>query len=268
MRGQLLGAQKKNLATGFSTAHSSHSAQRAHTGFIYQCELVRQTEEQFKMKAQRTIGAKAVLAARMDQSRTYPDGSYGSRLRGEIEKRLDKLAEPPPSKVIKALPIPQENSKKRRGGRKARKAKEAHAQTELRKLQNRMKFGEAEEEIGAYDETSGLGMIGSASGRVRVSAGEAKSKAKMSKANKNRLAALRASSGSGASAGSSGISSSLVFTPVQGLELVDPAAQRAKQQAALDAAKPGWFGEGRFSVIPGKKGTDSKPGGASEVLGK
>lgn len=49
--------------------------------------------------------------------------------------------------------------------------------TELRKLQNRMAFGEAEEETGAYDETRGMGMIGnSTSGRVRANAGEAKSK--------------------------------------------------------------------------------------------
>lgn len=59
---------------------------------------------------------------------------------------------------------------------RARKAKEAYAQTELRKLQNRMAFGEAEEEVGAFDETKGLGMIGVASGKVRAGMGEAKSK--------------------------------------------------------------------------------------------
>lgn len=48
--------------------------------------------------------------------------------------------------------------------------------TELRKLQNRMKFGEAEEETGAYDETKGLGMIGTSSGKVRAGAGEDRSK--------------------------------------------------------------------------------------------
>ena len=58
---------------------------------------------------------------------------------------------------------------------RARKAKEAYAQTELRKLQNRMAFGEAEEEVGAFDETKGLGMIGISSGKVRVGNGEAKS---------------------------------------------------------------------------------------------
>jgi hypothetical protein len=59
---------------------------------------------------------------------------------------------------------------------RARKAKEAHAATELRKLQNRMAFGEAEAEVGAYGETKGLGMIGVATGKVRAGMGDAKSK--------------------------------------------------------------------------------------------
>jgi U4/U6 small nuclear ribonucleoprotein PRP31 len=60
--------------------------------------------------------------------------------------------------------------------RRARKQKEAYVQTELRKLQNRMEFGKAEEEIGMDDETVGLGMIGSASGRVRAENVDARSK--------------------------------------------------------------------------------------------
>lgn len=126
-------------------------------------------------------------------------GSYGEQLRDKIEKHIDRLAAPPPGKIVKALPIPNDGPKKRRGGKRsvipsyiilyvglfelietcgrvirARKAKEAYAQTELRKLQNRMAFGEAEEEIGAFDQTKGLGMIGS--GKVRAGMGEAKSR--------------------------------------------------------------------------------------------
>lgn len=41
-------------------------------------------------------------------------------------------------------------------------------------MQNRLEFGKAEEEVGAFDETVGLGMIGS--GKVR--AGEADSKSR------------------------------------------------------------------------------------------
>lgn len=97
-------------------------------------------------------------------------------MQDELEKRLEKLAEPPPAKVTKALPVPVEGSKKRRGGKRARKAKEAYAMTELRKLQNRMAFGQEEEETGAYDETRGLGMAGSSSGKLRQLAGESRSK--------------------------------------------------------------------------------------------
>jgi U4/U6 small nuclear ribonucleoprotein PRP31 len=39
-----------------------------------------------------------------------------------------------------------------------------------------MAFGEAEEEVGAFDETKGLGMIGSSTGKIRAGMGEAKSR--------------------------------------------------------------------------------------------
>jgi U4/U6 small nuclear ribonucleoprotein PRP31 len=117
---------------------------------------------------------------------------------------------------------------------RARKAKEAFAQTELRKLQNRVAFGEAEVEVGAFDQTKGMGMVGSASGKVRGNSGDAKTRgtddytfscinsdahaelAKMSKANKLRTAALtRAAQNS--SSQTSGTATSLVFTPAQGM---------------------------------------------------
>jgi U4/U6 small nuclear ribonucleoprotein PRP31 len=188
---QLLGAQKK-ITAGFSTA-----TQRRNTGFVFQSELVQQTPPDYRSKVQRTVGAKVVLAARMDLERSRRDGLYGEELREKIEKHIDRLAAPPPSKVTKALPIPNDGPKKRRGGKRwvvhsasfllwltnysifiisARKAKEAYAQTELRKLQNRMVFGEAEEEVGAFDQTKGLGMIGVGTGKVRAGMGEAKSR--------------------------------------------------------------------------------------------
>lgn len=39
-----------------------------------------------------------------------------------------------------------------------------------------MAFGEAEAEVGAFDQTKGLGMIGAGTGRVRAGLGEAKSR--------------------------------------------------------------------------------------------
>ncbi|KAF9246927.1 hypothetical protein BU15DRAFT_84523 [Melanogaster broomeanus] len=241
----LLGAQKK-LALGFSS-----TTQRRHTGFVFQSDLVQQTPPEYQLKVQRTVGAKSVLAARMDLERTRRDGSYGEDLREKIEKHIDRLAAPPPAKITKALPIPNDGPKKRRGGKRARKAKEAYAQTELRKLQNRMAFGEAEEEVGAFDQTKGLGMIGVGTGKVRAGMGEAKSRAKMSKANKLRTAVLTRAAQSG-SVSQSGTATSLTVTPVQGFELTNrsAAAQRVKE------ANERWFASGSFSFV-GQKGTGS-----------
>ncbi|KAI0068909.1 Nop domain-containing protein [Artomyces pyxidatus] len=236
----LLGAQRK-IAAGFSSA-----TQRRHTGFVYQSELVQQTPAEYQLKLQRTVGAKSVLAARMDLERSRRNGSYGEELREKIEKHLDRLTAPPPSKVTKALPTPGDGPKKRRGGKRARKAKEAFAQTELRKLSNRMAFGEQEEEVGAFDQTKGLGMIGGSTGKVRANMGEAKTKAKMSKANRLRTAALNRAA---QSAQTSGTASSLIVTPVQGFELTNrAAAQRVKE------ANDRWFAGGTFSFV-GQKGS-------------
>ncbi|KZP24517.1 Nop domain-containing protein [Athelia psychrophila] len=241
----LLGAQKK-ITAGFSTA-----TQGRHTGFVFQSELIQQTPSDYQMKVQRTVGAKAVLAARMDLERSRRDGTYGEGLRDKIEKHIDRLAAPPPSKVTKALPIPGDGPKKRRGGKRARKAKEAYAQTELRKLQNRMVFGEVEEEVGAFDQTKGMGMIGVGTGKVRAGMGEAKSRAKMSKANKTRTAALARAAASQGVGGTqtSGTATSLSVTPSQGFELTNRAAsaQRVKE------ANERWFASGSFTFV-GQKG--------------
>ncbi|EKM80203.1 hypothetical protein AGABI1DRAFT_57745 [Agaricus bisporus var. burnettii JB137-S8] len=237
----LLGAQRK-ITAGFSTA-----TQRRHTGFIFQSDLVTQTPSEYQLKVQRTVGAKSVLAARMDLERQRRDGTYGETLRDKIEKHIDRLAAPPPAKVVKALPVPGDGPKKRRGGKRARKAKEAYAQTELRKLQNRMSFGDVEEEVGAFDQTKGLGMIGAGTGKVRAGMGDAKSRAKLSKANKLRTAAITRSA---QASQSSGTATSLSVTPAQGFELTNRAAmaQRVKE------ANEKWFGSGTFSFV-GQKGT-------------
>lgn len=46
-------------------------------------------------------------------------GSYGEQLRDKIEKHIDRLAAPPPGKIVKALPIPNDGPKKRRGGKRS-----------------------------------------------------------------------------------------------------------------------------------------------------
>lgn len=71
--------------------------------------------------------------------------------------------------------------------------------------------------------------------------------AKLSKTQRNKLANFKTSAPGTAT---SGLATSLAFTPVQGLELVDPARQRK-----VEEANSKWFAEGAFSVVR----KDSKP---------
>jgi len=61
---------------------------------------------------------RVTLAARIDRSRESMDGSVGRKLLEEVEKKIEKMQEPPPGKTVKALPIPDDGPKKRRGGRR------------------------------------------------------------------------------------------------------------------------------------------------------
>jgi U4/U6 small nuclear ribonucleoprotein PRP31 len=171
----LFGAMKKSLAN----SHLSVASQQRHTGFIYQSSIVQSAQPEDRRRAQRAVSAKVTLAARTDAAKGSRTGDYGRKVLVELQKKIEKMAEPPPNKISKALPIPQETNRKKRGGKRARAQKEAYATTELRKLQNRMEFGKAEEETGMDDETVGLGMIGSASGRVRGDQVDARSKGEL-----------------------------------------------------------------------------------------
>lgn len=92
-----------------------------------------------------------MLAARVDSCHESTDGHIGQMLREEIEKKLDKLQEPPPVKFVKPLPKPIDPGRKKRGGKRVRKMKERYAITEFRKHANRMNFADV-----SYIEHSGI----------------------------------------------------------------------------------------------------------------
>jgi U4/U6 small nuclear ribonucleoprotein PRP31 len=89
-----------------------------HAGFIFYSDVVTSVPQDLRSKAVKIISAKATLAARIDYSHTSSDGSQGKRMRAEIDAKMEKLQEAAPSKVIKALPVPDEGPKKRRGGKR------------------------------------------------------------------------------------------------------------------------------------------------------
>ena len=94
--------------------------------------------------------------------------------------------------------------------------KERLGQLQKTALMNRVQFGV--EEDTTSDGLLGVGMLtkGQQNGKVRVSSKEQKLLAE-----KNKKARTGASSGA-----SNGLASSLAFTPVQGIELVNPSANR------------------------------------------
>uniref|UniRef100_A0A803NUF2 Nop domain-containing protein n=1 Tax=Cannabis sativa TaxID=3483 RepID=A0A803NUF2_CANSA len=199
---QLLGAKKKNLA-GFSTATSQFRI-----GYIEQTEIFQTTPPPLKMRASRLLASKATLAARVDSIRGDPSGNTGRVLREEIRKKIEKWQEPPPAKQPKPLPVPDSEPKKKRGGRRLRKMKERYAVTDMRKLANRMQFGIPEESSLGDGLGEGYGMLGQAgSGKLRVSIGQNKLAAKVAKKFKEKQY--------GSSGATSGLTSSLAFTPVQ-----------------------------------------------------
>jgi U4/U6 small nuclear ribonucleoprotein PRP31 len=174
------------------------------------------------------LAAKCSLAARVDSFHQSADGSVGRLLKDDVEKKLDKLQEPPPVKQIKPLPAPIDQAKKKRGGKRVRKMKERYGVTELRKQANRMNFAEIGED--AYQEDLGfnMGQVGkSGTGRIRSAAIDEKTKVRISKQLQKNLQRQNVWGGSTSvkkQTTVSGISSSVAFTPLQGLEIVNPQA--------------------------------------------
>ncbi|KAG9232075.1 hypothetical protein BJ875DRAFT_443481 [Amylocarpus encephaloides] len=266
---------KKQSGTGFATNVGIRQQ-----GFLYHSPIIRGIPNDLKRQAMRIVSAKVVLAARVDRVHNSPDGSTGEELKAACLERLEKLTEPPPNKGQRALPAPDDKPARKRGGRRARKAKEATAMTDLRKAQNRMIFGKEEKEVGygTGEGTKGLGMIGQANeGRIRNLQVDQRTKAKLSAKNKGwggatpvagsasslrgfgqgpgsgidlRGKGLRAA-GVGSTVGvGAGTASSLAFTPVQGLELVDPKMQ-AEMSRKRKAEEDRWFKGGTFTQVGG-----------------
>jgi len=227
----LLGQQKKTLS-GFS----QHST-LPHTGFIYYSNIVQDLPPDIRRKASRLVASKCALAARVDSFHEYLDGTQGDFYLEEIEKKIDKLKEPPETKASKALPAPLEGPKKKRGGRRVRKLKERFAVTELRKQANRMNFGEIEEDVYQNDlgySRGNIGKGGTGSIGIRMAQIDERTKVRASQTLKRSLQKEQATFGGATTIKKhvSGTASSVAFTPLQGLEIVNPLAAEKRVDEA------------------------------------
>lgn len=115
------------------------------------------------------VASKATLAARADSYQNSSDFSVGASLKRALEDKLEKMQEPLKAKTKKALPIPEEKKRSKRGGRRVRRLKERYAVSELQAQHNKISFSLNEGEYG--DSAMGVdkGMIGSKdTGRIRA----------------------------------------------------------------------------------------------------
>jgi U4/U6 small nuclear ribonucleoprotein PRP31 len=116
--------------------------------------------QQLTSKAVKLISGKLVLAARYDL--TSPNTKqYGLAYRSEIENKLQKLQEPPPKKQKKALPVPLDSVRKKRGGRRYRAMRDRQLTTELGRLHNRVEFVGGGDDYGDEED---MGMLSVARG--------------------------------------------------------------------------------------------------------
>eukprot|EP01084_Bolivina_argentea_P249208 417079_1 len=241
---QVIGQEKRALA-GFA-----RSAVIPNAGIIYYSELVQGLPTYMRMKGLKNVAAKVCLAARCDAHGSDKSGAMGARLREEVVLKMEKLVDPGESSMKKAMPRPEPGPKKKRGGRRARAKRDHMAVSESRKQQNRMCFAGMNDEYSDSAMGRDMGMLGTVgSGKVRAPQKKERKKL-LSQATSKRLRVANA--GSGGNTG--GISSSLVFTPVQGIELVNP---NADAEAKVRAANAKWFERPGFvSAMPKTELTD------------
>uniref|UniRef100_A0A2K5PZH7 U4/U6 small nuclear ribonucleoprotein Prp31 n=1 Tax=Cebus imitator TaxID=2715852 RepID=A0A2K5PZH7_CEBIM len=225
----LLGAQRKTLSGSSSTSVLPH------TGYIYHSDIVQSLPPDLRAKAARLVSAKCTLAARVDSFHE------STERKNEIERKFHKWQEPPPVKQVKPLPAPLDGLREKRGGRRYRKMK----LTEIRKPANRMTY---QEDLGFS--LGHLGKLGS--GRVRQIQINEATKARISKTLQRTLQKQSVVYGGKSTIRdhSSGTASSVAFTPLQGLEIVNP---QAAEKNVVEASQKYFSSMAEFLKVKGEK---------------
>jgi U4/U6 small nuclear ribonucleoprotein PRP31 len=240
---QVIG-QEKRLMAGFSNLSSL-----PHQGIIQYCDLLQSSTPIFlRKKILKLISSKVAISSRVDSYKHSTTGAEGVKLRNYILEQIEKLQSPSKAQTKKSLPKPEEKKKSHRGGKRVRKWKERFAVTEMRALQNRIGMSVNDGEYGDSAMGVDLGMLSSKGKQMGKLRAPQKKEIKIGKKPKlgNSGTSMAMSSGQ-----TNGLSSSLVFTPVQGLELINPnaAADRVKD------ANQKWFNatSGFLSAVPKPK---------------
>ncbi|KAF3675834.1 hypothetical protein FXO38_04574 [Capsicum annuum] len=203
---QLLGAKKNaNNLAGFAAGKFHHIG----GCYIDLTEIIQSTPPSLRKQVYELVADKSILAVRMDSAGGDPTGQYGTSLRENILKKIENLQELLSAKQPNPLPVPTDSHayKRKRGNERRRKMKKRYEITERMKLANKIKFGVAEENSLGDGLGVGYGMLGQAAGIGKLLLSVVKKKFKSS---------------STSTRASSGLTSCLAFTPIQGIELSNP----------------------------------------------
>lgn len=245
---QVMGQTKVNSE---SRAGLSGGSIKQHTGVLSECELIQSLAKIYKKKALKVVAAKLALVARFDFSNVdsgrQRSASAGITYRNQLEHKFEKWQEPDKAPVAKALPKPNLDAKKRRGGRRIRKLKERFEETAMMKQANTRAFSTQQGEYGddAMGITMGLLDTADSGGAIR----RVTEKRKMRQAN-TKATRKRAMQMAQQAKNRDGLASSVVFTQTTGMELINPEAQRDR----IKAANEKWFKSdaGFQSALPKK----------------
>lgn len=223
---EVMGHEQRTLQ-GMSMASST-----TQYGTLINAPLVQSAPRSLRRKMIKVISGKVALMARMDAFNTVSDDSQGRRLYEEMESKLSKWQEPEKARTKKALPVPDEVKKKKRGGKRARRLKDRMAQTELASLRNRVSFTVGDNsEYGDSAMGVDMGMVGRKdTNKLRKPVEEKKSTLQLSK--KARRALASSASSRTTTTGTDGMATSLAFSDSNGIELPPPPTAAPKTQAA------------------------------------
>ena len=152
-----MGRHELNLE-GFSTMNKFNN------GYLTELKEYKDAVDSMKIKVLRRYANKTALAARKDafinknrNENKEKEEKYGTELKKLIEEKVEKIKNDIQPILKKPLPRPDDKPSRKRGGKRVRGIKKKFELTEVRKLKNRMKFGEPE--LGYRDTGRGFGML-------------------------------------------------------------------------------------------------------------
>ena len=150
-----MGRHELNLE-GFSTMN------RFNNGYLTELKEYKDSVDSMKIKVLRRYSNKTALAARKDAflniNKNRNNEKYGDEMKKLIAEKVEKIKNDIQPILKKPLPRPDDKPSRKRGGKRVRGIKKKFELTEVRKLKNRMKFGEPEAEY--RDTGKGFGMLG------------------------------------------------------------------------------------------------------------